>query len=77
MRDWLHMGGYGFYVWSSYGMLALAIVVELVALRQRRRTAQRRADELRAEQQSLRPAPEQSLRAPEQSLRAHYRGNSQ
>ena len=60
MLDWLRMGGYGFYVWSSYGMLALAIVVELFALRQRRRTAQRRADELRAEQ-PLRPA--------------HFRGN--
>ena len=31
MIDWLQMGGYGFYVWSSYGMLALAIAVELFA----------------------------------------------
>ncbi len=50
MFDWLRMGGYGFYVWSSYGMLALAIVVEVYALRQRRRTAEQRADEMRAEQ---------------------------
>ncbi len=80
MRDWLHMGGYGFYVWSSYGMLALAVVVELIALRQRRRAAQRQADELRAEQSSRHPEqplrpPEQSLRPPEQSLRPHFRGN--
>ena len=76
MLGWLHMGGYGFYVWSSYGMLALAIVVELFALRQRRRTAQRHADELRAEQ-SLR-ASEQPLRAPEQRLlRAHLHGNTE
>ncbi|MCO5099945.1 MAG: heme exporter protein CcmD [Burkholderiaceae bacterium] len=50
MIDWLRMGGYGFYVWSSYGMLAFAIVAELHALRRRRRTAQRRAAEMRAEQ---------------------------
>ena len=50
MIDWLQMGGYGFYVWSSYGMLALAIAVELFALRRHRRTAERRADEMRAEQ---------------------------
>jgi len=50
MIDWLRMGGYGFYVWSSYGMLALAIVVELFALRRRRQAAQRRAAEMRAEQ---------------------------
>ncbi|HEY0878426.1 MAG TPA: heme exporter protein CcmD [Zeimonas sp.] len=50
MIDWLQMGGYGFYVWSSYGMLALAIAVELFALRRQRRNAERRADEMRAEQ---------------------------
>ncbi|HLT25799.1 MAG TPA: heme exporter protein CcmD [Zeimonas sp.] len=50
MLDWLHMGGYGFYVWSSYGMLALAIAIELHALRRHRRAARRRAEELRAEQ---------------------------
>ncbi len=50
MIDWLRMGGYGFYVWSSYGMLALAIVIELFALRRRRHAAQRHADDIRAEQ---------------------------
>jgi len=39
MKDWLSMGGYGFYVWSSYGMLALAIVIELFLLRRRRAQA--------------------------------------
>mgnify|MGYP006195979663 CR=1 FL=1 len=29
MREWLAMGGYGFYVWSSYGVLALAIAIAL------------------------------------------------
>ncbi len=50
MIDWLQMGGYGFYVWSSYGMLALAIAVELFALRRHRHAAERRAEEMRAEQ---------------------------
>jgi heme exporter protein CcmD len=50
MIDWLRMGGYGFYVWSSYGMLAIAIAVELLALRRHRRTAEQRAEEVRAEQ---------------------------
>ena len=32
------MGGYGFYVWSAYGVTALVLVVELLALRSRRRS---------------------------------------
>lgn len=39
MSDWLKMGGYGLYVWGSYGMLALAIVVELWSLGRHRRRA--------------------------------------
>jgi heme exporter protein CcmD len=39
MIEWLKMGGYGFYVWSSYGALALAVAVELWALGRRRRNA--------------------------------------
>lgn len=31
------MGGYGFYVWGSYAMTALAIAVEVLALTARRR----------------------------------------
>lgn len=50
MLDWLSMGGYGFYVWSSYGVLAIAIAIELFALRRHRRAARQRADEMRAEQ---------------------------
>jgi heme exporter protein D len=46
MSEFLAMGGYGFYVWGAYGVTALAIVVELLALRARRRavlTASREA----------------------------------
>ncbi len=39
MIEWLSMGGHGFYIWASYGMLFLAIAIELFGLRQRRRNA--------------------------------------
>lgn len=39
MIEWLSMGGYGFYVWGSYGVLALAIAIELWQLRRRRASA--------------------------------------
>lgn len=32
----LAMGGYGLYVWLSYGLTAVCIVVELLQLRSRR-----------------------------------------
>ena len=38
MMEFLAQGGYAFYVWSCYGMAALLLVLELVALRKRRRT---------------------------------------
>lgn len=49
MIEWLAMGGYGFYVWSSYGMLAIALIVELVWLRRDRRESWRRVAAMRAE----------------------------
>ena len=39
MTSFFRMGGYGFFVWGSYGALALAILVELAALKRRRRQA--------------------------------------
>jgi heme exporter protein D len=38
LDDFLAMGGYGPYVWGSFGVVALAVVIELFALRQRRKT---------------------------------------
>ncbi|MCD6733049.1 MAG: heme exporter protein CcmD [Burkholderiaceae bacterium] len=49
MSEWLAMGGYGFYVWNSYGMLAIALIVELAWLRRHRRESWRRAAAMRAE----------------------------
>jgi heme exporter protein D len=43
MIDYLAMGGYGFYVWGSYGVTALVILTEVMALRARRRRAMMQA----------------------------------
>jgi heme exporter protein D len=45
MSEFFRMGGYGFYVWGSYGMLALCIAVELWQLKRRRAEARQRAQE--------------------------------
>ena len=51
MSDWFAMGGYGFFVWSSYGMLALAVAAELVTLVRQRRNALQYAREVLEEEQ--------------------------
>jgi heme exporter protein CcmD len=38
MTAFFAMNGYGFYVWSAYGVAALVLAVELFALRSRRRS---------------------------------------
>lgn len=37
--EFFAMGGYGLYVWGSYGVTGLAIAIELLALRARRARA--------------------------------------
>ncbi|HNT38734.1 MAG TPA: heme exporter protein CcmD [Rubrivivax sp.] len=37
VADFLAMGGYGLYVWGAFGVTALALLLELLALRGRRR----------------------------------------
>jgi len=49
MMDWLAMGGYGGYVWGSYGVTLAAIIVEVILLGARNRRALARA---RAEAES-------------------------
>jgi heme exporter protein D len=39
LEHFLAMGGYGFYVWSSYAVAVIVIGAEIWALRQRRRGA--------------------------------------
>jgi heme exporter protein D len=48
VTEFLAMGGYGFYVWSAYGVAALAVVAELLALRARRRAAEAGHDQAEA-----------------------------
>jgi len=38
MSTFFAMNGYGFYIWCAYGAAALALVVELLVLRSRRRS---------------------------------------
>jgi heme exporter protein D len=39
MTEFFAMGGYAFYVWGAYGVTALVLVVEVLALRGRRKAA--------------------------------------
>lgn len=50
MSEWLAMGGHGFYIWSSYGALALAIAAELIWIKRERRRSLERALESRNEE---------------------------
>jgi len=43
MIEFLAMGGYAFYVWGAYGVTAVAIVIEILAVRARRRAAMEEA----------------------------------
>jgi len=43
--DFLAMGGYGAYVWGSYGVTAGLIVVEILMAHHRRRAARARVRE--------------------------------
>jgi heme exporter protein D len=38
MSDLISQGGYAFFVWSSYGMALILLILELVQLRRQRRT---------------------------------------
>ncbi|MDR3322577.1 MAG: heme exporter protein CcmD [Zoogloeaceae bacterium] len=61
--DFLHMGGYGLYVWGSFGIAALGMVLEpLLVARQRRVTLARLARQWRAER--LEKTPEETTPSP-------------
>lgn len=38
MSDFLAQGGFAFFVWGSYGMVALLLIAEVVQLRLQQRT---------------------------------------
>ena len=52
MASFFHMGGYGFYVWGSYGVLAAAVIIELAMLRSRRKAALTQLDHASQEDDS-------------------------
>ena len=39
LQDFVHMGGYGLYVWGSYTVTLALMLVEALAVRQRNRQA--------------------------------------
>jgi heme exporter protein D len=39
LASFLSMGGYAFYVWTSYAVVAIAIIVEVIAVSARLRSA--------------------------------------
>jgi heme exporter protein D len=39
MNEFFAMGGYAWYVWMSYGAVAVAVIVEVTAVRARRKRA--------------------------------------
>jgi heme exporter protein D len=41
LSEFLAMGGYGFYVWTSYVVAAIAVALEIVVVRARLRAAMR------------------------------------
>ncbi|HXE37201.1 MAG TPA: heme exporter protein CcmD [Azonexus sp.] len=50
LADFLAMGGYGFYVWGSFGMTVLIMLIEPIAVaRNRKITIARLKRQLRAE----------------------------
>ena len=52
LEDFLHMGGYAFYVWSAYGIALVVLVANIVAPALRGRELMRRlARQARFEQE--------------------------
>jgi heme exporter protein D len=54
--DFFAMGGYGFYVWGSFGMTAVVMLGELFALRMRRLALLRAVRDGRSGQDESSPA---------------------
>lgn len=50
MSEFLHMGGYAFYVWSSYAIAALVLVANAVLPVMAHRRLRRRLDARRSRQ---------------------------
>jgi len=55
LHDFLAMGGYGGYIWSAYGVLALGVAAEIAGVRARLVRARRVTAALRG--RAARPRP--------------------
>ncbi|HCK76653.1 MAG TPA: heme exporter protein CcmD [Gammaproteobacteria bacterium] len=55
MTEFLHMGGYAFYVWSAYAVTAAALVVVVIVPLRRRARMIRELGAIAAQQDNLRP----------------------
>jgi heme exporter protein D len=47
LTEFVSMGGYGFFVWASFGMTALLIVVEVIYLKRQHATNIQRIRQLK------------------------------
>jgi len=47
MAEFFSMGGYDFYVWGSYGLTALCMVVEIILVKRRNRTILQRLNRIK------------------------------
>ncbi len=53
MSEFFAMGGHGFYIWASYGVTALFMIIEVIAVMRSKRTVEKRLSRLaRAEARS-------------------------
>lgn len=55
MSNFFSQGGYAFFVWGAYGMVALVLVAEVLQLRLQHRTILARLSRLARLSQSSRP----------------------
>ena len=46
MKEFFYMGGYALYVWGSFGMTALLMILEPIMIRNRRQQTLRRVSRL-------------------------------
>lgn len=51
MTEFLNMGGYGFYVWSAFGMTAFVLLINVLQPILQHRHALREADDFYSEEQ--------------------------
>lgn len=55
MAEFFHMGGYGLYVWGSFGVTAVCMIAEPLLLRGRGRQARRRIARIARLEQGVNP----------------------